>query len=219
MSLIECIPHVSPLGEDTGIIIMTGLFMIAVTFLIFRIKENNQLKKFLGIDWWLKNHMKGGIQKMTKFKIGDVVIGNLNSKTYSVTTKDGTYEVVGISGDKSIEIKVLTHEIHKSTIGSRFSVKIDSFDLLESFKGRSKDITNVESSNKNQMDKETLKTFSKDNLAEGKRKAEEDKASYEATESKNAYKKLVDRKEEQERKIKVAKEELKVIGDDLKVFD
>ena len=50
MSLIECIPQVEQLGKDTAIIIMTGLFMIAVSFLIFRIKENNQLKKFLGID-------------------------------------------------------------------------------------------------------------------------------------------------------------------------
>ena len=71
---------------------------------------------------------------------------------------------------------------------------------------------------KGKMDIETLKTFNKKNLVEGKKQAETDKANYEATESRNAYKRLVDRKEEQERIIRVAEEELTSIKDDLKLF-
>lgn len=50
MSLIECLPEISYLGRETAIIVITGLFMIAVSFLIYRIRECNKLKKFLGID-------------------------------------------------------------------------------------------------------------------------------------------------------------------------
>lgn len=78
--------------------------------------------------------------------------------------------------------------------------------------------TNIESSENNQMDIETLKTFSEDNLVEGKKRSEEEKANYEAEEAKKAFTALIDRKEKQDRVIKVAKEELKKIGDDLKVF-
>lgn len=74
------------------------------------------------------------------------------------------------------------------------------------------------SSCSNTMDKETLKAFNKDNLAEGKRQAEEDKANYEATEAKRAYVSMVDRKETQERIVKVAEEELKEIKEELKLF-
>lgn len=75
-----------------------------------------------------------------------------------------------------------------------------------------------ESSKKETMEIEELKTFSEENLADGKERAEEDKANYEAEEAKKAYTALVDRKEAQERIIRVAKEELKKIEDDLKIF-
>jgi hypothetical protein len=68
------------------------------------------------------------------------------------------------------------------------------------------------------MDVEKLKTFNPKNLAEGKKQAELEKANYEASESKKAYKELIDQKEEQERKIKVANEELEKINEKLKVF-
>ena len=75
-----------------------------------------------------------------------------------------------------------------------------------------------ESSEKETMDIETLKTFSNENLAEGKEMAEDAQASYELKEAQKAYADLVDRRDKQERIIRVAKEELKKIGDDLKVF-
>ncbi|KKL66960.1 hypothetical protein LCGC14_2139810 [marine sediment metagenome] len=78
--------------------------------------------------------------------------------------------------------------------------------------------TNIESSEKTKMDIETLKTFSEENLAEGKEMAEEAKANYEAEEAMKAYTDLVDKKEKQDRIIRVAREELRKIGDDLKVF-
>ena len=143
---------------------------------------------------------------MTKFKIGDRV--KYICKKSHAQNKDryGQFGVI-----RNVDSNSILVYWDDGSVGSNYNKSYifeDSFELVEN-----------ESSNKNQMDKETLKTFSKDNLAEGKRKAEEDHASYEATESKNAYKKLVDRKDEQERVIKVAKEELKAIGDVLKVFD
>ncbi len=50
MSLIECLPQINSLNRDTAIIVITSLFIIAVSLLIFRVIENNKLKKSLGID-------------------------------------------------------------------------------------------------------------------------------------------------------------------------
>ena len=50
MSLLNCLPQISFLGRETAIIIMTGLFMVAVFLLILKIRENTKLKEYLGID-------------------------------------------------------------------------------------------------------------------------------------------------------------------------
>ena len=76
----------------------------------------------------------------------------------------------------------------------------------------------VKSSCCKKMDAETLKTFNKKNLVEGRKQAEKEKANYEAEESRRAYVGLINRKETQERAIKVANEELEEVEEDLKLF-
>jgi hypothetical protein len=71
----------------------------------------------------------------------------------------------------------------------------------------------------NKMDFEKIKEFDKKNLVEGKKKSEEEKATYEATEAKKFYTDLINRKEEQQRKVKIANEEIKQLDEQLKVFN
>ena len=136
--------------------------------------------------------MKGGNECRMTIKIGDKV-RRICGKQKGMEV--GDYSVVNSVGETCVTLT-----------GFRGNHLIDCLEVVGS------------SCCKEKMDIETLKTFNKKNLAEGRKQAEEDKANYEATESKNAYKGLVDREETQERIIKVAKEELKKIGDDLKLF-
>jgi len=68
------------------------------------------------------------------------------------------------------------------------------------------------------MDEE-IKTFNKKNLKEAKRLAVEQKNNREVVDAQYAYEALIDAKETEERKIKVAKEKLVEINEDLKIFN
>jgi hypothetical protein len=68
------------------------------------------------------------------------------------------------------------------------------------------------------MDLEQLKTFNPKNVADGKKLAEDEKATLEVSEAKRMFKDLTNAKEEQERIIKVAQERLKTINENLNLF-
>ena len=63
-----------------------------------------------------------------------------------------------------------------------------------------------------------IKDFNSDNLKEGKRLAEKDKANYETETSQSAYILLINRKQELEREIKKRNEELEKIDKLLQSF-
>lgn len=135
---------------------------------------------------------------MSKFKAGDIVERiNFHYDTFKIGFIGEVLET-----DLGNTNKMVTIKGH------------DGLQYQGNFKLSSKNIQ----SSKNKMETETLKIFNPKNLAEGKKEAIKEKANYELTESKKAYKILIDSKEEQERIIKLAQEKVKELNKKLAIF-
>jgi len=63
-----------------------------------------------------------------------------------------------------------------------------------------------------------IKTFNKKNLIKAKTKAQEEQKTYEIETAKKEYQRLIDLKDSQDRIVKIAKEELVKINEELKIF-
>ena len=68
------------------------------------------------------------------------------------------------------------------------------------------------------MEADKLKNFNPKNLAEGKKRAEQERAEYETQEAKKVYTDLINKRDEQNRIKKEADEKLKEINKELNVF-
>lgn len=119
---------------------------------------------------------------------------------------EGIFEVENVERTGEIRLKYNLDGFYYNPI---------NFELVEQSEFKSSEFPKTP---ENKMDIETLKTFSPKNLVEGKKQAEEEKANYEASESKKFYVNSMNEKESQERIIRIANEELKEINKKLGVF-
>lgn len=68
-----------------------------------------------------------------KFRIGDIVKGNINADyKYCVTTSDCTGKVIKAYKDGTVVLKIISHERYQEEIGNEYSVDEDYFDLVAS---------------------------------------------------------------------------------------
>lgn len=68
-----------------------------------------------------------------KFKVGDIVKGNIHSDfRYEYTTSCCIGEVIEIYEDGLIMLKIISHERYENQIGSEYAVDEDYFDLVAS---------------------------------------------------------------------------------------
>ena len=69
---------------------------------------------------------------MTKFRIGDIVVGNEMSNRYSVTSKPKNFlgEVIKIYDEIRMDVKVLESDLLGNE-GKSYTVEMDCFDLKE----------------------------------------------------------------------------------------
>ena len=66
-----------------------------------------------------------------KFKIGDIITG-VKDSPYSVTTNNGTYEVLYVYGSDFIRVRVVEH-IKPSEVGHQFDVQSKYFIYAKDF--------------------------------------------------------------------------------------
>ena len=72
---------------------------------------------------------------MKKFNVGDIVKANIDypdfPSCYDVTNEHALCKVVGTScGDIDIEVEVIYHVIKSSSVGRKYTVKSEYFDLV-----------------------------------------------------------------------------------------
>mgnify|MGYP007066968928 CR=1 FL=1 len=68
-----------------------------------------------------------------KFKIGDIVKGNINADyEYCVTTSDCTGKVVKVYKDGMILLKIISHKYYEKEVGHEYPVDEDCFDFVTS---------------------------------------------------------------------------------------